>query len=135
MALLADLTNLNKFSFVFDPDSIFAVNVMFDPAGSKTTFVWKIADVAQAVADTPAAFLNRHGLTAHFAQLTGPDGELWVRAEDVSVLHMPFPGDGTPPSVRCMLSVGGSPFTALEDVQTVRERIDAIRTKQDAARV
>jgi hypothetical protein len=59
-------------------------------------------------------------------QLKGPRGELWVRADGVTGLHAPFPGDRQPANIRCMLSVAGCPFTAEDDVQSVRRAIAAI---------
>jgi hypothetical protein len=129
---LADLTNLTNHTFVFDPTSIFAVNEQPGPGGPKTTFVWKVFNEAQAVAGTPADFLNRHSLNRHFVQLKGPRGELWVRADAVSSFHAPFPGDQQPSTVHCMLSVAGFQFTALDDVQTVRKAVEHIPSASSA---
>jgi hypothetical protein len=123
---LAELTNLTKHTFLFDPESIFAVNVQPGPAGSHTTFVWKVFNMEQAVAGTPADFLKANGLTVHFVQLTGSRGELWVRADTVSGLHAPFPGDQQPSNIKCMLMVNGFPFTAEDDVAVIRDKVNAI---------
>ncbi len=126
---LADLTNLNGNSFVFDPASIFAVNEQPTPDGHKATFVWKVFNEAQAIAGAPIEFLKRHHLDPLFAQLKGPRGQLWVRAGAVSSLRAPFPGDHQPANIRCMVSVEGFQFTAEDSVQTVRNAIDALEPK------
>jgi hypothetical protein len=120
----ADFVNLANFSYVIDTNSIFAVNVMPGPGGQHTTFVWKIWNGEQAVAGTPAELLDRYGLRVHFAKFTSLLGELWVRADAVSALHTPFPGDNAPANVQCILSVGGSTFNVLDSLQTVRDRIE-----------
>jgi hypothetical protein len=46
-----------------------------------------------------------------------------INPESVSAFHAPFPGDNVKDSVHCMLFIDGRTFAALEDVQTVRERL------------
>ena len=121
---LKELTNHANKSYVIDSDSIAVVNVAPGNSGKPTTQVWSIFGVPQEVAETPTAILKRLGLDAKFVKLTSLDGELWVNPESISAFHAPFPGDNVKDSVRCMLFVDGKTFAALEDVQTVRERLN-----------
>ena len=122
----AQLTNLGKHTFIFDPASIFAVNVQPGPDGPHTTFVWTVFNQPQSIAGNPVDFLNLHGLTTEFAKLSGPRGELWVKADAVGAMHIPWPGDQQPANVNCILSVAGAQFVSLEDVSTVRQLLEAI---------
>ena len=121
---LKELTNLANKSYVFDSDSISVVNVAPGNSGRLTTQVWSVFGLPQEVAETPTAILKRLGLDATFVKLTSLGGELWVNPESVSAFHAPFPGDNVKDSVHCMLFVDGRTFAALEDVQTVRERLN-----------
>jgi hypothetical protein len=122
---LKELTNLASKSYVIDTDGISVVNVAPGNSGKLTTQVWSVFGFPQEVAETPAAVLKRLGLDARFVKLTSLGGELWVNPESVSAFHAPFPGDNVKDSVRCMLFIDGRTFAALEDVQTVRDRLSA----------
>jgi hypothetical protein len=158
---LADVTGVNGIYYVFDPGKVSVVYVVpllepdfpkvittgqpgvlfeeqFSPpdmriarVGPPTTHVWGVVTSPLPIPDKPVDFLNKLKIADKFVLLTGLAGEIRIKATAVSWLLSKYPGVDDP-RVHCVLSADGAMFQIIEDVQTVRARIDAIRVQADA---
>ena len=83
------------------------------------------------IIEQPLDFLNRLNLVDQFAQLTSLSGPISIKAVSIGFLLSKYPGV-TDPRVNCIASVGATIFQIIEDVPTVRARVDAIRTQAES---
>jgi hypothetical protein len=105
--------------------------------GPPTTHVWGIVTSPLAIPDKPVDFLNKFKIADKFVLLTSLAGEIRIKATGISWLLSEYPGV-IDPRVHCVLSLGGastSLFQIIEDVPTVRARIDAIRLQSEGAEI
>jgi hypothetical protein len=160
---LADVTGTDAINYVFDSGKVSAVyvtpliepdfpkvlataqaGVLFEErysppdmtiarVGPPTTHVWGIVTSPLPIPEQPVDFLNRLKIADKFVLLTSLSGDIRIKATGVSWLLPKYPGVNDP-RVHCVLSVGGTNlFQIIEDVPTVRARIDAIRAQSEGA--
>jgi hypothetical protein len=101
--------------------------------GPPTTYVWGVATYSIPIVEDALSFLNRLVLTDKFVVLTSGAGPIRIKATAINFILPNIPEITRDPSVKSIVSIGGSNlFQIKEDVATVRDRVDAIRTVEGA---
>jgi hypothetical protein len=119
------LTTTDGSQFTFAADAVVAVADHDADTGAAVTCVYGVTAGVLKIGETVAGFIARIGETAHFAQLTRPDGSsVWISGPAVSALRSPLPGEYAP-GVQTVVTAGSLTQGVTQGLLAAKTVIDA----------